>query len=122
MNVNFDLKIDLIKFEPREVKLIFLLTSEIVHVFEFLTKMIENDIHPNEPACVILTLLDILFIVEEVEDGVCGFYANAYRHTDKVFCMHAPRPSKREGSLFLRSPPSCGFSGSPPSSPRMQLC
>ena len=37
MNVNFDLKIDLIKFEPCEVKLIFLLTSEIVLVFDFLT-------------------------------------------------------------------------------------
>ena len=38
VNVNFDLKIDLIKFEPREVKLIFLWTSEIVLVFDFLTK------------------------------------------------------------------------------------
>ena len=34
-----------------------------------------------------------------VNSGVCGFYANAYRHTDMVYCIHAPRPSKREGSF-----------------------
>ena len=34
--------------------------------------------------------------VEGVKSGVCSFYANAYRHT--VYCIHAPLPSKREGS------------------------
>ena len=43
MTITSEVKYDLIKFEPREVKLIFLLTSEIVLVFDFLTKMIEND-------------------------------------------------------------------------------
>ena len=32
----------------------------------------------------------------------------------------APHSSKREG--YLKSLPSCGFSGSPPVSPRRQLC
>ena len=32
-----------------------------------------------------------------VGDGVCGFYTNVYRHT--VHCIHAPCPSKREGSF-----------------------
>ena len=35
--------------------------------------------------------------VGDVGDGVCSFYANAYRHT--VYCIHAPHPSKREGSF-----------------------
>ena len=37
MTIIFEVKFDLIKFEPHEVKLIFLLTSEIVLVFDFLT-------------------------------------------------------------------------------------
>ena len=35
--------------------------------------------------------------VGDIGDGVCGFYANVYRHT--VYCIHAPHPSKREGSF-----------------------
>ena len=31
-------------------------------------------------------------------------------------------PSPLQEGLLLRSPPSCGFSGSPPCSPRRQLC
>ena len=37
----------------------------------------------------------------DIGDGVCGIYANAYRHT--VYCIHAPRPSKK-GSSFKKSP------------------
>ena len=43
VTITSEVKYDLIKFEPREVKLIFLLTSEIVLVFDFLTKNDEND-------------------------------------------------------------------------------
>ena len=35
--------------------------------------------------------------VGDVRDGVCSFDVNAYRHT--VYCIHAPHPSKREGSF-----------------------
>ena len=37
VTITSEVKFDLIKIEPREVKLISLLTSEIVHVFEFMT-------------------------------------------------------------------------------------
>ena len=46
--------------------------------------------------CTVFNALNAMF-VEDVKGGVCGFYANVYRHT--VYCIHAPRPSKREGSF-----------------------
>ena len=74
--------------------------------------------------------------VERVKSGVCSFYTTL--HTDYCnvtqFVTHFKRvesvkysvyrascPSKGEGYLFV-SLPSCGFSFSPPVSPRRQLC
>ena len=37
-------------------------------------------------------------IVKDVGDGVCGFYTNVYS-TDTVYCINAPCPTRREGSL-----------------------
>ena len=75
--------------------------------------------------------------VEDIEDGVCSFYATL--HTEYCYSSHscqrrrrcqillysvyrAPCPSREEGySIYLSLLP-CGFSGSPPCSPRRQLC
>ena len=74
--------------------------------------------------------------VTQVESGVCGFYATLHTEYCNVtqFVTHVKRvesvkysvyrascPSKGEGYLFV-SLPSCGFSCSPPVSPRRQLC
>ena len=40
--------------------------------------------------------LDAMY-VGDIRDGVCDFYTNVYRHT--VYCIHAPCPTKREGSF-----------------------
>ena len=66
--------------------------------------------------------------VGDIGDGVCGFYATLYAEyryhvgdvEDTLYTV-APRPTRREGSLYPYHP-SCGFSGSPPCSPRRQLC
>ena len=53
--------------------------------------------------------------VEDVEDGVCGFYATL--HTEYT----GPLASPGGKAIYLSLLP-CGFSSSPPVSPRMQLC
>ena len=66
--------------------------------------------------------------VKDVGDGVCGFYATLYVEyryhvgdvEDTLYTV-APHPTRREGSLQPYNL-SCGFSGSPPCSPRRQLC
>ena len=61
--------------------------------------------------------------VEDVRDGVCGFYATLYaeyRFMSKILCIQWPLAPP--GGKACCSRPSCGFSGSPPSSPRRQLC
>ena len=79
-----------------------------------------------------LTVLIVTHItqVERVESGVCGFYATL--HTElinlllmskgsKVYSVYrAPCPSRGK-AIYLSLLP-CGFSGSPPVSPRRQLC
>ena len=35
--------------------------------------------------------------VGDIRDGVYSIYTNVYRHT--VYCIHAPHPSKKEGSI-----------------------
>ena len=65
-----------------------------------------------------------------VESGVCGFYT--ILHTEycyscrrcrkvNVLCIQGPSPLPGGKAIYLSLPP-CGFSGSPPVSPRRQLC
>ena len=85
-----------------------------------------------------LTVLIVTHVTqaESVESGVCNFYATLHTEYCNVpqFITHVERvesvkysvyrascPSKGEGYLFV-SLPSCGFSCSPPVSPRRQLC
>ena len=60
---------------------------------------------------------------ENVKDGVCSFYATLYIEyrsgVKGTLDTVASHPSRREGLYSLLS---CGFSGSPPVSPRRQLC
>ena len=64
-----------------------------------------------------------------VESGVCGFYTTL--HTEYCYSCRrcrrllysvyrAPHPSMGK-AIYLSLPP-CGFSASPPVSPRRQLC
>ena len=64
--------------------------------------------------------------VEDVGDGVCGFYATLYAEyrfmskMSKILCIQwplAPTGGKTHCSHLF-----CGFSSSPPCSPRRQLC
>ena len=68
--------------------------------------------------------------VEDVEDGICGFYATL--HTDYCYSSHScqryyctlytgPLTPPGGKAIYLSLPP-CGFSSSPPCSPRRQLC
>ena len=87
-----------------------------------------------------LTVLIVTHVtqVERVKTGVCGFYTTlhteycysicySYRKGQKcqilctVLCIQGLSPLQGEGYLF-ESLPSCGFSCSPPVSPRRQLC
>ena len=67
--------------------------------------------------------------VRGVESGVCGFYTTL--HTEYCYSCRrcqsfmysvyrAPHPSRGK-AIYLSLLP-CGFSGSPPVSPRRQLC
>ena len=64
--------------------------------------------------------------VGDVEDGICGFYASLYAEyrfmskMSKILCIQWPLAPP--GGKARCSRPSCGFSGSPPCSPRRQLC
>ena len=64
--------------------------------------------------------------VGDVEDGICGFYATLYAEyrfmskMSKILCIQWPLAPP--GGKARCSRPSCGFSGSPPCSPRRQLC
>ena len=67
--------------------------------------------------------------VRDVEDGVCGFYATLYAEyrfmskmskMSKILCIQWPLAPP--GGKAHCSCPTCGFSGSPPCSPRRQLC
>ena len=64
--------------------------------------------------------------VGDVGDGVCGFYATLYTEyrlmskMSKILCIQWPLSPP--GGKAHCSRPSCGFSGSPPCSPRRQLC
>ena len=85
-----------------------------------------------------LTVLIVTHVtqVERVESGVCGFYTTLHTeycnvtqfvtHVERVKSVkyslyRASHPSKGEGYLIV-SLPSCGFTCSPPVSPRRQLC
>ena len=88
-----------------------------------------------------LTVLIVTHVtqVERVESSVCGFYATLhteyctvtqiFTHVERVESVkyyvlysvyRAPHSSRREG--YLKSLLPCGFSSSPPVSPRRQLC
>ena len=88
-----------------------------------------------------LTVLIVTHVtqVERVANGVCDFYPTLhieyctvtqfFTHVERVknvkyyvlySVYRAPCSSRREG--YLKSLPSCGFSSSPPVSPRRQLC
>ena len=65
--------------------------------------------------------------VKDNEDGVCGFDTTLYTElrsdvegVKDTLNTVASQPSKGKG--YLKGLPSCGFSGSPPVSPRRQLC
>ena len=71
--------------------------------------------------------------VEDIEDCICYFYATlhteyccSFTHVEgvKYYVLYSvyrtPCFSRSEG--YLKSLLSCGFSGSPPVSPRRQLC
>ena len=64
--------------------------------------------------------------VEDVGDGVCGFYATLYAEYRfmlkmlKILCIQWPLAPP--GGKAHCSHLSCGFSGSPPCSQRRQLC
>ena len=72
--------------------------------------------------------------VEDVKDGVCGFYATLY--TEYSYSSHSCQRCRRcqillysvysslsplQGKAIYLSLPPCGFSGSPPVSPRRAL-
>ena len=79
-----------------------------------------------------LTVLIVTHVtqVERVKSGVCGFYATLHTESlnlllmskgSKVYSVYrAPRLSRGK-AIYLSLPP-CGFSSSPPVSPRRQLC
>ena len=65
--------------------------------------------------------------VKRVESGVCSFYTTLHTELLNLLlmlkdkkCTLAPHPSRGK-AIYLSLPP-CGFSGSPPVSPRRQLC
>ena len=71
--------------------------------------------------------------IEDVKDGVCGFYTTL--HTEYCYSSHSCQRHQRllysvdtgplappGGKAIYLSLPPCGFSGSPPVSPRRQLC
>ena len=64
--------------------------------------------------------------VGDVRDGVCSFYATLYAEYRlmskmlKILCIQWPLAPP--GGKAHCSHPSCGLSGSPPCSPRRQLC
>ena len=83
----------------------------------------------SEIHCTDFNALNAMY-VEDVEDGVCGFYATLYAEyrfhvedvEDTLYLLCIQWPLAPPGGKACCSRPSCGFSGSPPCSPRRQLC